>query len=816
MSKRIIVALVGLAIVGGLLLSAQAAVAAEDEGRLAEMLLSAQTPPEQKDAICQKLRITGTARSVPALAALLLDERLSQSARLALEPMSALEAGQALRQALAKSSGKTKAGIINSLGERRELESVPLLVGLLQDSDATVASAAVLALGKIGGLDAAAALASARSKAPAELRPGIVDALLLCADQRLARGDQSGAAGIYRDIYETEKSEHARTAAYRGMVLSAGDGATNLVLAGLQATDRASLMASLQLVREIKGRAATLAFAAILPKAQPPVQMALLEALAQRGDRAAGDAVGGLVSSPTPEVRRAALEALSRLGDASAALLLAEAAAKATGREQEIARLALARLDDPKVGSALLAGLAKAPAAVQGEIVRALGSRQETQAVPELVKMAQGGDESTRLLALKSLAALADESSAGDLIGLLVGAPTDAQRNAAEQALVAACARSPKPEVSVPRILAAMTTAPDAASRAALLRAAGQLGGPQALQALRSATQDPQPTLQDAALRTIAQYAGIEAAGDLLKLAQEQSRPEPQRVLAMRGYWRVVGLARDRAAEERWRLCQAGLTAPQRVEEKRLGLSELSRVPQPEALNLAESLSKEEALRSEAEAACVRIAIAIAGTHPGEARAALQRLEKNALGQDVRSEARKALQAIDQYVGYITAWSAAGPYRQAGKQCPELFDIPFAPEPGQAAQVTWKPLPPPSDASLFWQADLLGVAGGDQCVVYARSRVFSPQAQKVRLDIGSDDGARIWVNGQAVFAKNVMRPINPGDDQAEAALKEGWNDFLVKVTQNNMGCAVCIRLRNPDGTPIPGLRFEAPNNRPGR
>ena len=94
-------------------------------------------------------------------------------------------------------------------------------------------------------------------------------------------------------------------------------------------------------------------------------------------------------------------------------------------------------------------------------------------------------------------------------------------------------------------------------------------------------------------------------------------------------------------------------------------------------------------------------------------------------------------------------------------------------------------------------------------MVYVRSRVWSPREQKVLLEIGSDDGVRIWVNRKVVHANNVMRPLKPAGDKAQAALKEGWNDFLIKVTQNNMGFGVCVRVCGAEGAALEGLRFEA-------
>ncbi|MGD0091995.1 MAG: hypothetical protein ABSE73_18945, partial [Planctomycetota bacterium] len=125
-----------------------------------------------------------------------------------------------------------------------------------------------------------------------------------------------------------------------------------------------------------------------------------------------------------------------------------------------------------------------------------------------------------------------------------------------------------------------------------------------------------------------------------------------------------------------------------------------------------------------------------------------------------------------------------------------------------AEAIKWQPAPHPADAALFYQADLLPICGGDQCVVYMKARVSSPKELKVRLDIGSDDGVKVWVNGKVVHANNIERGLKPCDDKAEAVLKEGWNDFFLKITQNIMGCGACLRIRNPDGAVIEGLKFE--------
>jgi HEAT repeat protein len=792
------------AVVLGSALPAGAAPA--DEQSLIAVLQS-DKPAAEKAAACRSLKTVGTARAVPALAPLLADKDLSYWARYALGTMPCPEAGAALRDALAKASGVIRSGIIDSIGERADREAVPALAELVRGDDPQVVASAAVALGRIGGAEAAQALRTARGKAPAAAQPAIADGLLLAAERFLAAGDKKSAAAIYRELGEPPAPEYVRTAAFRGLVLASDDQATALLAKAFAGNDRAAQRAALQLVREVRGEGVTKAIAEMIAGAAPADQAPLIEALRQRGDPAAAPAVIVAAESPAPEVRAAALAALGTLGDASIAARLAEVAAKAAGPDQDAAREALAQLRDPKVREVLVAALPKATPAVQAEIVRALGRRLEKAAVPMLVKMAETGDDATRPAALRSLAALADAGAAGDLIRLLRQAKTDAERDAAEQALAAACGRGERPEASVALVLAGMKDAP-VAVRASLLRVAGRVGGAEALQALRAGLTDGDATIREAALRTMADFSGPEAAPDLLKLAADAPVPG-QRVLAVRGYWRLVGLADRRPTAERWKMCEVAMAIAQRPEEKKLGLTEMAKVPHVGALKLAESLASDEAVAAEAQAACVQIAAALMATQPVEAKAALQKIADTAKDENLRAQAAKALGAVDQHVGYITAWLVAGPYRQAGKQCRELFDIPFPPERPGAADVQWKPAPAPADPSLAWQVDLLSVVDADQCVVYAKSRVYSPREQRVRLEIGSDDGIKLWLNGKLAHSNNVLRPLKAGSDQADAVLQEGWNDFLAKITQNNMGCGLCIRVRGPGGGTLEGLRSEA-------
>ncbi len=220
----------------------------------------------------------------------------------------------------------------------------------------------------------------------------------------------------------------------------------------------------------------------------------------------------------------------------------------------------------------------------------------------------------------------------------------------------------------------------------------------------------------------------------------------------------------------------------------------------------------EASVKEEAAQAILQIAPATAGAHPKETQTALNRVIEATGSAEVRNQAVVIARQIEQMTDYLTAWQVAGPYRETGKDYAALFDIPFAPETPGARDVSWKPLPAGTDPARPFVLDLLkAFSGGEQCVAYARTAVFSDKEQPAVLELGSDDGAKVWLNGKLVHANNVARPIVPGSDKVAVTLRAGWNPVLLKITQNNLGWEFSARFVRPDGSRLEGLRVE-----PGR
>lgn len=108
----------------------------------------------------------------------------------------------------------------------------------------------------------------------------------------------------------------------------------------------------------------------------------------------------------------------------------------------------------------------------------------------------------------------------------------------------------------------------------------------------------------------------------------------------------------------------------------------------------------------------------------------------------------------------------------------------------------WEPVHP-ATKGLVSLINTLGPS--EDSVAYLRSALWSDEQQKARLEIGSDDGVKVWLNGQLVHANNAMRALSPGEDKVDITLRKGWNNILLKVTQGSGGWEVCVRLIGPDG-----------------
>jgi HEAT repeat protein len=175
-----------------------------------------------KQYVCRELSIIGDDGCVPTLAKMLTNEEFSDMARFALERIPGEAADKALIEALPKAEGKARIGIVNTLGNRRCRGAVSATAALVGSSDETLACAAISALGKMSGPEAADALVKAAGSVSDKLKPAVYDACLTCADRMVAQGDKAGAQRLYASLNKQGVPQLVRTAALRGLLGAAG------------------------------------------------------------------------------------------------------------------------------------------------------------------------------------------------------------------------------------------------------------------------------------------------------------------------------------------------------------------------------------------------------------------------------------------------------------------------------------------------------------------------------------------------------------------------------------------------------------------
>jgi len=772
--------------------------AAEEQDLMGVLQSTAGAP--QKWAACQKLRIIGTAESVPALAGLLIDERLSQAARHTLEAMPFLEAGSALRDALPTTSGLIKAGIIDSLGWRGEPESVPILSALLSDSDGNIASSAAAALGRIGGPDAAAALLASCDQAASIVQPAIQEALLKCAEKLLGNRDAASAVNIYRRLVETKYPPQIRAGSWRGLAISDSAHRTELVGRALASTDQPIHLAALKVVREVHDAQLTRSCLANWASLPLDSQLAVLDASLSLGAEAL-PTIRTASQSPQVSLRVAAWQAFADANDPSALLALARAAARGEPSEREAARETLARVRGPGMREALLAELKNVEPPEKAELLRALGERGDNAASQLLLENADADAEPVRQAALESLSRLAVADTIAPLLTLAAGAKSDAQRVPVLKALYAVCEASPNKDETARSVIKSINHVP-AAERVRLLPLLGELGTSDALSAAQSASRDADPELAKAGVRALSQWPNAAAATPLLELARGSTDPTLQ-TLALRGCIEVAGQEPDPG--RRLATLEQAMAAANRPEEKKQALAQIGQIPTPQALEVLLKDLSQPGLENEAALAAVNVAEKLAPANPQLADRAASKVLDQCKSPEIVKRAW-ALRLKPQDGGsFIRNWLVSGPYRQDGVVgALAIFNVPFSPEkPGERAE--WKPAPAADHVNLSAL-----FPNQENCAAYLKTEITAPDNVSCALLIGSDDGVKAWLNGEVVHSNNIDRGELADQDTAPIKLKKGINQLMLKISQGGGGWSACARIVGSDGKPVPGLRVEVP------
>ncbi|WP_425614376.1 HEAT repeat domain-containing protein [Anatilimnocola sp. NA78] len=571
-------------------------------------ILRSDAPAADKALACKKLAIDGSAAAVPDLAKLLTNPQLHSWARIALEAIPGPEADESLRKASEALDGRLLIGVINSLGIRRDAKAVEQLAKRLDSKDAEVASAAAVALGRIGDAAATKTLREALPNAAKPVNSAVAEGLILCAEQRLAAGKAAEAIEIYDQIRIAQVPKQRFLEATRGAILARKDEGIKLLVEQLRSPEKSLFQLALSTAREFPGDAVDKALAEEVTNLNPDRGALLIGAMADRPDTIVLPAVVKAASEGPKEVRIAAISALSRVGDASSVSSLLETALDNDADLAKAAQTTLAELKGEKVNSQIAAQLPKATGKQLSLLIELVGARR-IEATAALLKALDSNEAAVRTAALTALGETVDAKGLPVLIAQVSTPKRAEDAAAAEKALLAASIRMPDREACAAELSAAADKAKSLPTKIKLLEVIGAVGGTKALAAVGAAGKSSDPQLQDVSTKLLGEWTTEDAAPVLLDLAKMPGHKYQGR--AIKGYIRI---ARQFVLpdDQRHEMCLRAMEAAKAPADKKLVLVVLQRYPSEANLKMALSSMQVADLKEDATATAMSIAQGLA------------------------------------------------------------------------------------------------------------------------------------------------------------------------------------------------------------
>jgi len=605
-------------------------------------VLKSDAPLKDKMDACRLLSIVGTKDAIAPLAALLGDEQLSHMARYGLEPIPDPAVDEALRKALGEVEGRPLIGVIGSIGVRRDAQAVQPLMEMLMRNDVIpeAKGAAMRALGQIGTLAAAEVLKMSIDHAPVEGLPDVYEGLFRCAERLEGEGKREAAIAIYDILRKQNASHQVRAGALRGAILTRGNDGIALIREHMRSNDYIMFSAAVQAAQEMKSAGVTRVLTADLNRLPADNQILVIQTLGERGDAGACPALFALARDGAKSVRIAAIKSLAEIGDESAVPVLVELLNDGDGEISEAAQESLASLPGREADEAVTEMLDSNRAERRLTALELMSRRRMTSSVPAVLKAARDDNQKIRSSALRRIGELGGLTELPALLDLLVEYKSPQDLDAVERALSAICMKADNPQ-SYTSKLTNLLGRVQPGQKSALLQVLGIIGGPEALEAVRSEIDNSNETVRGAAVRALCGWKTADAAPYLLELAETSSNPS-QKTAALRGY---INLIRDKSLSigKKLEMCRQAKGSIERNEEKKLLLGALGTVPSTEALSMAMNYVDDSFVRNEACFAVVAICDEIVLQHPDEVADAIAKVLNATKNRNVTRRARAIL-----------------------------------------------------------------------------------------------------------------------------------------------------------------------------
>ncbi len=80
---------------------------------------------------------------------------------------------------------------------------------------------------------------------------------------------------------------------------------------------------------------------------------------------------------------------------------------------------------------------------------------------------------------------------------------------------------------------------------------------------------------------------------------------------------------------------------------------------------------------------------------------------------------------------------------------------------------------------------------------YLYTDVFFETARDMLIAVGSDDAAKVWINGMVAWQDENQSAWRLGEDFRKVYFKQGYNDILVRLENGPSLCEVSLVIVPP-------------------
>ena len=332
----------------------------------------------------------------------------------------------------------------------------------------------------------------------------------------------------------------------------------------------------------------------------------------------------------------------------------------------------------------------------------------------------------------------------------------------------------------------------------------GQRGAPSLVSLVASEAETSDGFTRHVALRALARSGSADALPVLVTAAESDAPAIAETATA--GLWQLAGALQATGGTEPAGVAYAHLYRLTDGDER--ALAGVTACPSTQAFDIL--LAADGGLQLAELPQGARVAMASALLNAGRREAAVETVEgilvQPLVGQpvnDLLGGLGAAAWELDvpRRLGFVTRWHVVGtfPFGGPGSGLDDVnvgepnvdLGAQYAVADGTAA---WQEVGPALSVDLSGQYGMLS-----NVVAYAYAEVLSDAARDVVLRMSSDDGIKVWLNGEVVHNNDVDRGAAIDQDSAPARLAAGVNRILVKCSQGAGGWGFGLRITTPEG-----------------